>query len=82
MAQALDAHAGSLGEPDASLAAEAGIAVFRIGFDRWITAPDDGPELGDVMDELFGSLRAVTAAAGTPPWTTVRSLDDTAQPIL
>ena len=59
-----------------------GIAVFRIGFDRWVTGPDDGPELGDVMDELFGSLRAVTAAAGTPPWTTVRSLDDTAQPIL
>ena len=42
------------------------MAVFRIGFDRWVTTPDGGPELGDVMDELFGSLRAVTAAAGTP----------------
>jgi AcrR family transcriptional regulator len=75
-------HGRGVGEPDASLAAEAGIAVFRIGFDRWVTGPDDGPELGDVMDGLFGSLRAVTAAASTPPSTTVRSLDDTARPIL
>jgi AcrR family transcriptional regulator len=51
-----------VGQPDASLAAEAGIAVFRIGFDRWVTAPDDGPGLGEVMDELFATLRAVTAA--------------------
>lgn len=73
-------HDRGVGEPDASLAAEAGIAVFRIGFDRWVTAPDDGPELGDVMDELFGSLRAVTAAAGTPSFSaTVRSPDGAAQ---
>jgi AcrR family transcriptional regulator len=68
-----------VGQPDASLAAEAGIAVFRIGFDRWVTALDDGPELGDVMDELFGSLRAVTAAAGAPSSTTVHSLGDAAR---
>ena len=51
-----------IGEPEASLAAEAGIAVFRVGFERWIADPDDGPGLGRVMDDLFGSLRAVTAA--------------------
>jgi AcrR family transcriptional regulator len=59
-------HERGVGEPDASLAAEAGIAVFRIGFDRWITAPDGGPGLAEVMDELFGSLSAVTAPALTP----------------
>jgi AcrR family transcriptional regulator len=51
-----------IGEPEASLAAEAGIAVFRIGFERWIVDPDDGPGLGQVMDDLFGALRSVTAA--------------------
>jgi AcrR family transcriptional regulator len=55
-------HDRGVGEPDASLAAEAGIAVFRIGFGRWIASPDDGPDLGEVMTDLFGSLRAVTAA--------------------
>jgi AcrR family transcriptional regulator len=59
-------HDRGVGEPDASLAAEAGIAVFRIGFERWVVAPDDGPELGEVMDELFGSLSAVTGAARRP----------------
>ena len=51
-----------IGEPEASLAAEAGIAVFRVGFERWIAGPDDGPGLGQVMDDLFGALRSVTAA--------------------
>ena len=52
-------------EPQASLAAEAGIAVFRIGFERWVAAPDGGPDLGQVMDELFRSLSA-TVATGAP----------------
>jgi len=52
-----------VGEPEASLAAEAAVAVFRIGFERWITAPDGGPELAQVMDGLFGSLSATVAAA-------------------
>lgn len=47
-------------EPQASLAAEAGIAVFRIGFERWVT-DDDGPGLGKVMDGLFGVLGALTS---------------------
>jgi AcrR family transcriptional regulator len=56
-------HDRGVGAPDAELAAEAGIAVFRIGFERWVSAPDEGPGLGEVMDELFASLSAVTAGA-------------------
>jgi AcrR family transcriptional regulator len=49
-------------EPDASLAAEAGIAVFRIAFERWI---DDANELdlADLMRDSLGHLRAVAAGA-------------------
>ena len=44
----------------ASLTAAAGIAVFRIAFERWIA--DDGPrELRDFMDESLAELRVVTA---------------------
>ncbi len=59
-------HERGVVQPDASLAAEAGIAVFRIGFQRWVAAPDHGPELSEIMDELFDSLSAVTTAARTP----------------
>jgi AcrR family transcriptional regulator len=47
-------------DPAASLSAEAGIAVFRIGFERWVqeTSQRDLPELiRDSLDEL----KAVTA---------------------
>ena len=46
--------------PAASLAAEAGIAVFKIAFERWVseTGPADLPQLiGESLDEL----KAVTA---------------------
>jgi AcrR family transcriptional regulator len=47
-------------EPAASLAAEAGIAVFRIAFERWIdeTSQADLPQL--IRDSL-DDLKAVTA---------------------
>ena len=47
-------------EPAASLAAEAGIAVFRVAFERWIgeTSQADLPQL--IRDSL-GDLKAVTA---------------------
>jgi AcrR family transcriptional regulator len=48
-------------EPDASLAAEAGIVVFRVGFDRWVSEPYTG-ELGDIMHSLLERLPAVTRA--------------------
>jgi len=57
-------HDRGVGEPEASLAAEAGIAVFRVGFERWVAAPHDGPALDEVMGELFRSLAAVVGEAG------------------
>jgi deferrochelatase/peroxidase EfeB len=46
-------------EPAASLAAEAGIAVFKIAFEAWTseTSQRDFPEL---IRESFDELRAVT----------------------
>jgi len=48
-------------EPAASLTAEAGIAVFKIAFERWIDGPSQ-PELPQLIRESLGELRAVTAA--------------------
>jgi AcrR family transcriptional regulator len=47
-------------EPAASLAAEAGIAVFRIAFERWISQPSR-PDLPQLIRESLDELRAVTA---------------------
>jgi AcrR family transcriptional regulator len=67
----LAALASALGEalrrrgvtgPAASLTAEAGIAVFKIAFERWIseTGQSDLPRL---IRESLGELKAVTAGA-------------------
>jgi len=47
-------------EPSASLAAEAGIAVFRVAFERW-TAQDCQPDLAKLIRDSLDELRAVTA---------------------
>jgi len=47
-------------EPAASLAAEAGIAVFRIAFERWVNATDQ-PDLPGLIGQSLDELRAVTA---------------------
>ena len=49
-----------VGDPAASLAAEAGIAVFRVAFERWIneTSQRDLPQL---VRESLDELKAVTA---------------------
>jgi AcrR family transcriptional regulator len=47
-------------EPAASLTAEAGVAVFRVSFERW-TAPHEKRELGEIIIEALAELRAVTA---------------------
>jgi len=47
-------------EPAASLTAEAGIAVFKIAFERWVDGPSQ-PELPQLIRESLGELRAVTA---------------------
>ena len=47
-------------DPTASLTAEAGIAVFKIAFERWL---DEGEQrdLPQLIRESFGELKAVTA---------------------
>jgi AcrR family transcriptional regulator len=47
-------------EPAASLAAEAGIAVFRIAFERWVNAPGE-QDFARFIRESFRDLKAVTA---------------------
>src|SRR6478672_3638014 len=44
-------------DPTASLTAEAGIAVFKVAFERWI-AGTDGRSLSDLVGESFAQLRA------------------------
>ena len=48
-------------DPGASLSAEAGIAVLKIAFERWINeaSPQDLPQL---IRELFDELKVVTGA--------------------
>jgi hypothetical protein len=45
----------------ASLTAEAGIAVFRVAFARWID-PVNRKELGDLMRESLDQLRVSLSA--------------------
>jgi len=51
---------GGVIEPTASLTAEAGVAVFKIAFERWI---DDRNTRGfaDLIEESLAALRAVAA---------------------
>jgi hypothetical protein len=47
-------------DPAASLAAEAGIAVFRIAFERWVSESGQR-DLPQCIRESLGDLQAVTA---------------------
>jgi AcrR family transcriptional regulator len=47
-------------DPAASLAGEAGIAVFRIGFERWINAAND-KDFTQLIRDSLAELKAVTA---------------------
>ncbi|WP_027860343.1 TetR/AcrR family transcriptional regulator [Marmoricola sp. URHB0036] len=47
-------------EPAASLTAEAGVAVFRVAFERW-TAPREKRPLGEIITEALGELRTITS---------------------
>ena len=61
-------RARGVAEPAAGLTAEAGIAIFKIAFERWIGGPkkrDFAAHIRAALDEL----RAVTAAAGIAPTT-------------
>jgi MftR C-terminal domain len=46
-------------DPAATLTAEAGIAVFKVAFDRWVDEAGDS-ELSVVMADTLRELRAVT----------------------
>ena len=47
-------------DPDARLAAEAGIAVFRVAFERWVNARRSS-DLAQVMRESLDQLTTLTA---------------------
>jgi AcrR family transcriptional regulator len=49
-----------VGAPAASLAAEAGVAVFRVAFERWV-AEGEKRTLRRLIRESFRQLKAVTA---------------------
>ncbi len=54
-------HERGVGEPQASLAAESGMTVLRLGLERWAGATDDR-ELVDVVRDSLAELRAVAGA--------------------
>lgn len=60
LAQALRAR--GLEEPDASLAAEAGIAVFRIAFAQWVNESEQR-SFSQIVSESLARLRVLTAPA-------------------
>jgi len=47
-------------EPEASLAAEAALAAFKIGFERWVSS-DGGADLPQVIRDSLEALKAVSA---------------------
>jgi hypothetical protein len=63
MARLADALASGLvrrdvPEPDARLVAEAAVAVFRVGFERWVAGPRTG-DLAVVLRDAPGQLRTL-----------------------
>ncbi len=49
-----------VGDPAARLTAEAGIAVFKVAFERWVDETNQ-PDLPDLIRESLDELKAVTA---------------------
>ena len=58
-------------EPAASLAAEAGVAVFKVAFQRW-TASAGGRPLAEIIEQSMAELRAVTADTALPAFPPTR----------
>ena len=54
-------HRRGVVEPNASLAAETGIAVLRVAFERWVSADED-QDLSVLMSTSLGQLRTLTAS--------------------
>ena len=55
-------HRRGVGEPQASLAAEAGMTVLRVAVERWASGADD-QDLPDVMRDAMAGLRAVAGGS-------------------
>lgn len=53
-------HARGVGEPAASLVAEAGMAAFKVGFERWIGEKKPG-DLAEHIRAAVRTLRAIAA---------------------
>jgi AcrR family transcriptional regulator len=53
-------HERGVTEPQASLAAEAGMAVLRVAFEQWSSGNDTRP-LVEIMQSTMSNLRAVAA---------------------
>ena len=51
-----------VGDTEAGLAAEAGAAVYRVAFRRWVDAADD-LDLCDAIRQAFAQPRALTTAS-------------------
>lgn len=51
-------HDRGISEPTASLAAETGVAVFKVAFARWISEPG-GPDLPGIIRDSMAELRGV-----------------------
>jgi AcrR family transcriptional regulator len=58
-------HARGVAEPTASLVAETGITVFKVGFERWVTAKRPG-ELAAHIRAAVDALADVTARGSKP----------------
>jgi AcrR family transcriptional regulator len=58
-------HRRGVGDPAAELSAEAGIAVFRISFERWLAAGAKG-DYRKLIRQSVAELRAVTAGVRAP----------------
>jgi AcrR family transcriptional regulator len=65
MAVAKALHARGVSEPAASLAAEAGIAVFKVGFERWVSDRKPG-DLAAHIRAAVGVLQTVTSEEKAP----------------
>jgi hypothetical protein len=52
-----------VGDPQATLVADAGMTVLRIALEQWAGGKDDR-ELDDVMHDTMSNLRVVTADRG------------------
>ncbi|NYE94548.1 AcrR family transcriptional regulator [Psychromicrobium silvestre] len=61
LAETLRQH--GIAEPEASLAAESGIALFKVSFHRWIATKEEH-ELSLFMREALDALKSVTAGKG------------------